>query len=144
MADKPTILERLARWTRFVLLAGIAIVLGLIITTPRNQYPLTLTPAQAAGISSTPGFILTTVPSGNAAEKFCLLDSNNKVICIYSLNGDQLLLTSARKFDFDNQIPDGTHPMKNIRISGNANGISRDEARIFLDGWKEFIAKQPK
>ena len=131
MTDKPSILGRAARWTRFALLAGIAIVLGLIVTTPKNEYPLTMSRAQANVLAAAPGFLMTTLGATNA-ERFFLVETNKQVICAYNVNGDKLRLDTARKFDVDSDIKDGSTPLKSIKVEGG-NGISREEAKIYLE-----------
>lgn len=139
MNDKPSMLGSAARWTRFALLAGIAIVLGLIVTTPRNEYPLTMSRAQANILAAAPGFLMTTLGATNA-ERFFLVETNKQVICTYNVNGDKLRLDTARRFDVDSDIKDGSTPLKGIKVEGG-NGISREEAKIYLD---EFNAQMQK
>lgn len=139
MSDKPTFLERAARWTRFVIVAAIAVVLGLIVTTPRNEVPLTMSRAQAEGIGAAPGYLVTTL-GANAAEKFYLIDTNNKVICVYSVNGDKLRLVAARKFDIDSDIWDASTPLKGIVVEGG-NGVSRNQAKNYLEEFKVQMDK---
>ena len=139
MSPKP-ILEHLASWTRFLLLAAIAVVLGLILTSP--EYPLVMSRAHAEGLSAAPGFICTSIAATNS-ERFYLVDTNKQVICIYSVTNDQLRLQSARKFDFDANIPDGSHQItvgnKALKLEGNANGLSRDEAKDYGEAVVKMI-----
>lgn len=139
MSPKP-ILERLASWTRFLLLAAIAVVLGLILTSP--EYPLIMSRAHADSLSAAPGYICTSIAAANA-ERFYLVDTNKQVICVYSVVQDSLRLQSARKFDYDSSIPDGSHQItvgnKSLRLEGNANGISRDEAKLYGEAVLKLI-----
>ena len=137
MTETPPIASRAARWTRFTLLAAIAAVLGLIVTTPRNEYPLTMSRAQANAISAAPGFLLTSLTAGNA-NQFYLVDTTKQIICVYNVTGDQLRLEAARKFDYDTEIADGSVAAKGIRIEGNTNGINRDDAKAY---WEEIKPK---
>src|SRR5438046_3059969 len=103
MSEKKPLTERLARWTRFALLAAIAVVLGLIVTTPRDEtsdYPRLMNRAQAEGIAAAPGYLLTSIGISNA-DKLFLVDTTKQVICTYGVTNDQLRLQSARKFDND-------------------------------------------
>ena len=84
MTEKPTILSVAARWTRVALLAAIAVVLALIVTTPHNEYPLTISRAQAQGISAAPGYLMTSLNATNA-DRFFLVDTTKQVICVYSV-----------------------------------------------------------
>jgi hypothetical protein len=129
--------SRAARWTRFTLLAAIAAVLGLIVTTPRNEYPLTMSRAQANAISAAPGFLLTSLTAGNA-NQFYIVDTTKQIICVYNVTGDQLRLEAARKFDYDTEIWDSSVAAKGIRIEGNTNGIGRDDAKAY---WEEIKPK---
>ncbi len=139
MTDKPSILGRAARWTRFALLAGIAIILGVIVTTPRNEYPLQMSRAQAAGIAAAPGYLMTSL-NATTADRFFLVDTNKQVICVYQVSGDQLRLIAARKFDIDSDILDGSFPMKGVKLEGG-NGLSREEAKSYLDEFKLLVEK---
>ncbi|MEI6234590.1 MAG: hypothetical protein WCT04_16165 [Planctomycetota bacterium] len=146
MSESPTFLNRAATWTRFALLAAIACVLGLIVTTPRNEYPLTMSKAQANLISAAPGYLFTSIQSGNGSQ-FFLVDTNKQVICVYNVTGDKLRLEAARKFDYDTDVVDGSIGLKGVIIEGG-NGVSREQAKTYGDELKikieDFIAKIKK
>jgi len=137
MSDKPDIATRAARWTRFALIAAIALVLGLIVTTPRNEYPLVMSRAQANAIAAAPGFLMTALTSANG-NQFYLVDTHKQIICVYNVTNDQLKLEAARKFDLDSDIKDGSIPHK-IKIDGNSNGASREDAKAYWDDLKEKV-----
>lgn len=149
MSEKKPFSERLAKWTRVALLAAIAVVLGLILTTPRDElsgYPRFMTRAQAEGIAANPGYVLTSVGVGNA-DKFYLVDTNKQVICVYGVTNDQLRLQAARKFDYDCDIPDGHMQVqagaKQLKLEGG-NGLNREDAKAYGDQVKIDIEKLKK
>src|ERR1017187_6492465 len=111
---------------RYVLLAAIAVLLGLIVTTP--HYPQIISRAQAEGISAAPGYLLTTMGVGQG-ERLYIVDTNKQVICTYSVTGDQLRLQSARKFDNDLTIPDASFSIQGVGKIEGGNGITRDQAK---------------
>ena len=119
---------------RYILVAGIAVMIGLIVTSP--QYPQIISRAQADGISAAPGMLMTTLGAA-VGERLYLVDTNKQVICTYSASGDQLRLVSARKYDYDLTIPDASIG-KPIRIEGG-NGITRDEAKTAGEAIKAMI-----
>ena len=136
MTERPAFLSRAARWVRFALLAAIAVLLGLIVTTPRNEVPLTMSRAQANAIAAAPGFLLTSLTAANGSQ-FFLVDTVKQVICVYNVTGDKLRLEGARKFDTDSDILDGSVP-SHIQVEGG-NGASRDDAKAYWDDAKPKI-----
>ncbi len=130
MSEKPPFLATAARWTRVAIVAAIAIVLGLIVTTPRNDYPLTMSRAQAAGVGAAPGFICTTLAEGNA-NHFFLIDTKNKVVCVYAVLSDRLRLVAGRKFDIDSDVVDASFAGK-VRLEGG-NGLQREDTKIYIE-----------
>ncbi len=147
MNESPTFLNRAAHWTRFTLIAAIAVVMGLILTTPRNEYPLTMSRAQANAIGAAPGYLLTSLPQGTGTQ-FYLVDTTKQIICVYNITGDKLRLEAARKFDTDSDIKDTSISVGKVQIEGKANGVSKDDAKIYWDevGPKieELLNKKPK
>lgn len=138
MTERPAFLGRAARWMRFALLTAIAVLLGLIVTTPRNQVPLSMSRAQANAVAAAPGFLLTTLTATNGSQ-FFLVDTVKQVICVYNVTGDKLRLEGARKFDTDSDILDGSFP-SHPAIEGG-NGLARDEATAY---WQETKPKIDK
>lgn len=136
MSDqKASLGDRLAGIARGVLLAAIGVVVALIVVAPRgsgNRMPEIMTRAQAEGISAAPGYIMMTAKTGGAS-KFFLCDTNNKVLCIYETNGEQLRLIGARKFDADATIFDGSLPAQGFPkgIDGNSAGVDRKTAAAY-------------
>jgi hypothetical protein len=131
--------DKLARVTRLVLLGGIAIIAALLVTSPRPlENPFAISRAQAEGIAAAPGYLSMTVTVGNQS-KFYIIDSNKKVICVYDIVGDKARLVSARKFDFDSDIFDGSLAVqpKFARGIEGGSGIDRKEAKEY----SEAIAK---
>lgn len=135
MPEKPSFIDRLERVTRFTIMLAIAVVLGLIITTPRNQYPLNMSRAEANILGAAPGYLMTSIIP-TTSDKLYLVDTDHKIICVYNTAGNKLRLIAARKFDIDSQIPDAGMQGR-IRIEGNANGINYDEAKQYLDEYKK-------
>lgn len=144
MSEQKSWGERLAQWTRFALLAAIAVVVGLMVTTPRDEisgYPRMMSRAQAEGICAAPGFLLSTIGI-TPADKLYLVDTNKQVICVYGCSNDQLRLQSARKYDFDTEIPEGSAELdiggKRFKAEGG-NGLTRDQAKGYAEKIKEAI-----
>jgi hypothetical protein len=131
--------DKLARVARLALIGGIAVVAALLVTSPRPlENPFTLSRAQAEGIAAAPGYLSMTVTVGNQS-KFYVIDTNKKAICVYDIVGDKVRLVSARKFDFDSEIFDGSiavQPKYGRGIEGGS-GIDRKEAKEY----SEAIAK---
>jgi hypothetical protein len=100
---------------------------------------LTMSRAQAQGICASPGYLMTTLGATNA-DRFYLMDTNKQVICVYSVDGDKLRLVAARKVDYDSDIWDASVPLKGIKVEGG-NGVSRDEAKAYLDEFKVEMDK---
>jgi hypothetical protein len=124
--------ERLAIVTRYLCVAVFAVVIfggGLGQKAP-SLNPLPLNAAYAAGgISSAPGYLSLTMKNGNN-NKFYLVDTNRQMILVYALNNDQLRLVSARCFDVDRKILDGT--IKAPMAIEGSNGVTYSEAEQYL------------
>lgn len=132
--------DKLARLTRLALLGGIAVVAALLLTSPRPlENPFAISRAQAEGIAAAPGYLSMTVTAGNQA-KFYVIDSNKKVVCVYDIVGDKVRLVSARKFDFDSDIFDGSIPVqpKFGRGIEGGSGIDRKEAKEYSEAIKKL------
>jgi hypothetical protein len=141
--------DKLARWTRLGLIAGIAIVAGLLMTNPHSTSlnPFVVNRANAeGGIAAAPGYLVLTVNVG-AASRFYIIDTTKKVVCIYDVVGDKLRLVSARRFDFDGDIFDGSIGVtKFARGIEGGNGIDRKEAKEYGEAinkmWEESQKKK--
>ena len=147
MSDATSALgERLARVARVVLLSSIAVLLALMIVGPKNSYPLSMSKAQADGIAAAPGYLALTIQN---ASVFYLVDTNKQVICTYKIQGGQLLLSSARKFDYDSDIPEDSVPVqggtsgKMLKIAGG-DGINRAEAKEFSEAVTKALEARKK
>jgi len=130
------------RAARFLLLAGIAVVAALIIASPssRNSVnPLHVGTAQAnGGICSAPNYLaLTAGVSDN--EKFYVIDTNKKVICIYRIETAQIRLVCARKFDEDEKIWDPSIPLLRNKPLEGADGVTRNDAKDYSDLLQKFL-----
>ena len=141
MSEKKPFTERLAGWTRVALLAAIAVVLGLILTTPRDEvsgYPRFMTRAQAEGIAANPGYLLTSVGVGNA-DKFYLVDTNKQVICVYGVTNDQFNYNGG----VAQSLPRGGGTfqvtLNNFRQTSNSNNTPRPTRSVFrifiMENW---------
>ena len=140
-------MDKLARISRVILLGAIAVVLGLIVMSPRDSAfnPMMLRRAQAEGsICAAPGYLMLTMAIG-ANSKLYLNDTNKQVLCVYEVTGDKLRLVSARKYDYDNAIFDGSIPAgtANKPIEGG-NGITRDEAKNYGEAIQKSFADYKK
>jgi hypothetical protein len=99
--ESPSILEKFAIGARYAMVAMFAGAIALLLTQ-KISVVNAATPVAAA-----PSYLsFTTKNNGNA--HFYITDTNRKVICVYSLIGDQLRLVSARRFDDDSRIVDAT------------------------------------
>jgi hypothetical protein len=136
MPETPPGIGRLARWTRALLIAGIAIVGMLILSSSRSDFPLTMSRAHADILGASPGYLLTTLVPG-ANDKLYLLDRDQGIVCVYNVNGNKLRLISARRFETDVKIPDGSKQYGNLRIEGNPNGLGIEEAKQYYEQWKK-------
>lgn len=139
--------EKLATIARVILLGGIAVVLGLIVISPKNSTivnPLTVGRAQADGsICAAPGYLMLTMPVG-AASKLYLNDTNKQVLCVYEVTGDKLRLVNARKYDHDSAIFDMSIPGAQNKVPEGGNGITRDEAKSYGDGIQKTFTDYKK
>lgn len=130
---KPTLSERLSTLSRIALVAAIVVVTVLIVVGPRNHgvsNPLEISRAQASSLGAAPGYLMLTLPVGQASALY-ITDTNKQVIVGYTIAGDKLRLVSARKFDFDSDIFDMSIQAPNGRVPEGGNGITRDEAEVY-------------
>lgn len=67
--------------------------------------------------------------------KFFITDTAKKVILTYSLNGEQLRLVSARKFDDDLRLVDGTVKAPES-LEATGQGLTRDEVKVYAKNSK--------
>jgi hypothetical protein len=146
---KPTWGDRLATYTRATLLTAIAVIVALLIVGKRNggmDYPLTMDMAQANGIAATPGYLALNTSAGSV---FYIIDTNKQVICTYKTNGGELRLVSARKFDYDGDIPDGSLAIpvpggRTIKALDGSDGLDRATAKEYSEGLKKMMEAAPK
>jgi len=139
--------DKMAKIARVVLLAAIAVVLALIVISPKilmNSNPMSIGKAHAEGsISAAPGYLMLTMATG-ANSKLYVNDSNKQVICIYEVTGDKLRLVSARKYDFDSTIFDMSIPMGG-KVPEGGNGLNREGAKAYGEtikkGFEDFQKK---
>jgi hypothetical protein len=122
--------DKIVRVTRTILISAIVIVAALIISSPNQSNsinPLSVRSANAAGICSAPGYLALTTESD---QNFYIIDTKKQVICVYTINGGQLLLTAARKFDYDCKIWDDSLDLTKYnpgcRPWNKGDGIFRD------------------
>jgi hypothetical protein len=140
---KPGWGDKLATFTRAALLVAIAVVVALLIVGKKNgfDYPLTMDVAQANGIAAAPGYLALNT---SASSVFYIIDTNKQVICTYKITGGELRLVSARKFDADSDIPDGSLPIvgsggRTIRAIDGSDGVDRNTAKEYGDGLKKLM-----
>jgi len=142
-----SIADRASGIARFVLLAGIAVVAALILSNPdtRNAAnPLRVSTAQAnGGICSAPNYLALTAGAGNE-DKFYVIDTNKKVICIYRIETAQIRLVCARKFDEDEKVWDPSLPLLRNRALEGADGVTRNDAKDYADQLQKFLESGKK
>ena len=99
------------------------------------------------GEQTRPGYLAINVNMDNAS-KFCLIDTNRKVICVYNLNGSKMRLVSARKFDHDAEIVDSS--VTGVQTSDGKgviapwegqNGLSRKLSKDYAEGLQKLLEK---
>ena len=131
-----------SRVTRFLLLAGIAVFAALIIASPdtRNAVnPMRVGNAQAnGGICSAPNYLALTAGAGDN-DKFYVIDTNKKVICIYRIQTASIRLVCARKFDEDEKVWDPSIPLLKNRPLEGADGVTRADAKDYADSLQKFL-----
>lgn len=135
------------RISRYLLLVGIAVVAALILTAPPQQRlaanPLRMNSANAAGgVCSAPNYLALTTVGGT--DKFYIIDTNKKVICVYRIQTAAIRLTAARKFDEDEKIWDGSLPLLNGKPLEGGDGITRDQAKRYADDMIKLIEQGKK
>src|SRR5947209_2140574 len=98
MSENQSPYDRAAKVARFVLVAAILVVVALLITAPKSEIypggPFMMRPAVAdvgGGVSAAPGFLALMLGS-STSDKLYLVDTINKVICVYSVVNDHLRL----------------------------------------------------
>ena len=129
MAEHQRISETLADCVRYLLAGLFALVIYSAFTFSDQK-------AHAANpVAAAPGYLSFTLRSaGNS--KFYITDTNRKVICVYSLNGNELRLVSVRRFDQDSSIIDGSIKAP---VAVEANGCTRDDAKVFVRNCKAIL-----
>jgi hypothetical protein len=140
--------EKASRLARFVLLAGIAVVTALIIANPESRQavnPLRVGTAQAnGGICSAPNYLALTVGASNE-DKFYVIDTNKKVICVYRIETAQIRLVCARKFDEDEKIWDPSIPLlRNNKPLEGSDGVTRDDSKYYAEQLQKFLESGKK
>ena len=135
------------RVSRYLLLTGIAVVAALLITAPPSQRlaanPLRMSTANAAGgVCSAPNYLALTTTGGT--DKFYIIDTNKKVICVYRIQTAAIRLVAARKFDEDEKIWDASLPLMNGKSLDGSDGATRDQAKKFADDMQKLIEQGKK
>jgi hypothetical protein len=146
--DKKSLGDRLAFTARMLILTGIGVLAILIATTP-NANPLSVKHAQAeGGVAAAPGYLVLTTNGSNAA-RFYLVNSAKQTICVYTLNGGELRLVAARKFDYDSQIFDASIQVDlpsgmRMKAPEGTDGFDRTQAKAYAEGLKAMWDKAQK
>jgi hypothetical protein len=147
MFSLSSIAERTSGVARIILLAGIAVVGALILSNPDNRNaanPLRVGTAQAAGgICATPNYLALTAGAENN-DKFYLIDTNKKVICMYRIETASIRLVCARKFDEDEKIWDPSIPLLRNKPLEGADGVTRSDAKDYADLLQKFLESGKK
>ena len=145
-------LEKLAKFFRFGLLAAIVAVTTLIIAGPEHHgilNPFRVAKVNAeGGIFAAPGYIALTTFSGNN-DRFYIIDTSKKppVICAYTVDGAKLRLVSAREFDADSDIIDGSmtltlpNGLSQKGIEGG-NGVDVNTAKAYGEAQNKLLEKE--
>jgi hypothetical protein len=124
-------LEKSAYVARYMIVAVFAIAMAAAwrgSVSPDKVYA-------ATPVAAAPGFVSFTAKiTGNS--KFYLTDTNKRVICVYSLTNDQLRLVSARKFDQDSRIKDGSIKAP---VAMEGMPLTRDEAEVYANNSQKVL-----
>ena len=134
--EYPSFGEKLAALARYVLVAIFAV--ALVCGTWRAKSE---TQAFAATPVSAASSYLSFTAKANGGSKFYITDTNKKVICVYSLNSDQLRLVGARKFDQDSKVVDGSIKAP-IALEGA--GITREQVQQYLKNSQSVLDAEAK
>jgi hypothetical protein len=126
------ILEKSAHLARYAMVALFAIALSA--TWQSSGGPGDRVHA-ATPVSAAPSFLSFTAKVGGNG-KFFITDTNRKVICVYSLTNDQLRLVSARKFDHDSRIRDGSIKAP---VAMEGMPLTRDDADAYANSSQKVI-----
>ena len=134
--ENGSVLEKLAIVSRYLLVALFAAALasGWFGASSDRAFA-------AAPVGAAPSCLSCTMKAaGNS--KLYITDTNKKVICVYSLNGESLRLVSARKYDFDSRIVDGSMPVHGKALDGIA--ATREAAQSYVKGCQPELDKLSK
>ena len=125
--------ERTALAARYLLMA---LALGWFLNGgAKPQSVLRVDPAHASvPVGAAVSYLsFTTKDAGNG--KFFITDTNKKVIVTYALNGETLRLVSARKFDHDLKLVDGSVKAPES-LEGANNGLTREDVKNYAKNSK--------
>lgn len=125
--------ERTAVAARYALL-GLALV-WFVHARPEPGRMMQINPAHASVPVGAAVSYLSFTAKDVGEGKFFITDTAKKVILTYSLHGDQLRLVSARKFDHDLRLVDGTVKAPES-LEGAGNGLTREEVKAYAKNSK--------
>lgn len=138
---------KLAKFARYLLLAGIGGVLVLIVAAARSERgafnPLEVRPVNADMISAAPGCLVMTATLGTGTN-FYLVDTIKQVICVYQMDGDKIRLVAAREYKHDIEIVDSSLDLGNIKSFEGSNGIDRQTSEVYAEALKKMMEQAEK
>lgn len=127
---EPTLSYKLALLTRYIIVAlfGVLVFSGLSGEHDAGQLHAN------GGIAAAPSHLCLNV---RANQRFYVVDTiaSPRRICVYSLNGDELRLVSARRIETDLNIFDGS--IKVPRSIEGGTGVTADDADAYLNAIKQ-------
>ena len=126
------ILEKAAHIARYAMVAVFAIALSATWQSNNGSGDRAYA---ATPVSAAPSFLSFTAKVGGNS-KFYITDTNRKVICVYSLTNDQLRLVSARKFDHDSRIRDGSIKAP---VAMEGMPLTRDDAEAYANNLQKLL-----
>jgi hypothetical protein len=136
--------DRVARWVRLGLVAGIVGLAVLILVDLRKDTGSGVYLRSAhADIAAAPDFIALSV-AADQNSKFYLIDTTKQVICVYQLVGEKIRLVAARDFAQDTDIVDTSGAVGGQPSPEGGNGATVKEAILYRDALKKAIEDAEK
>ena len=124
--------EHVASAVRYIIVGMIAVV--LFGTSDDGRSAMNRAYA-SGGIAAAPGYHATTI--NGTGSRFYITDTNAKIICVYSLHGERLKLVSARRFDNDEKVFDGSIKAP-IAIEGGS-GVNFEDTEKYVRNAKPAV-----
>ena len=131
---------------RTAIVGAMAVLAALLLFCPETRKaanPMHVGSAYASAggggsVCAAPNYLALTA-SGSGKDKFYIIDTNKKIICLYQVQISEIRLVSARKFDEDERIWDASAPLyKNKPLEGG-EGFTRSDAKDYADSLEKTL-----